>query len=213
MINKFRLIRQFNPSLLLTVWLNIRMKGKRDSRNLFIVCNKTRIDIHKTAKINIYNGFCIFNCGWVRKDPHPSVLLMKENSELNFNGKCSIYSDAKISINKSGIVSIGKSFINSGLNLCCCKKIEIGNNCLISENVFIRDNDGHEITGRTSPSEQSIKIGNDVWIGANVTILKGVTIGDGAVIAAGAVVSRNIPEKCLAGGVPAKIIKENIEWS
>ena len=57
-----------------------------------------------------------------------------------------------------------------------------------------------------------IKIGNNVWIGSNVIILKGVTIGDGAVVAAGAVVTKNIPPKCLAGGVPAKILKENIVW-
>ena len=37
-------------------------------------------------------------------------------------------------------------------------------------------------------------------------------IGDGAVVAAGAVVTRDIPQKCLAGGVPAKIIRKYIEW-
>ena len=39
-------------------------------------------------------------------------------------------------------------------------------------------------------------------------ILPGVTIGDGAVIAAGAVVGMDIPENMVAGGVPAKILKE-----
>ena len=46
----------------------------------------------------------------------------------------------------------------------------------------------------------------------NVTILKGVTIGNGAVIAAGAVVTNSVPANTLVGGVPAKIIKENICW-
>ena len=44
------------------------------------------------------------------------------------------------------------------------------------------------------------------------TILKGVTIGDGAIVAAGAVVTKSIPPACLAAGVPAKVIKENVEW-
>jgi acetyltransferase-like isoleucine patch superfamily enzyme len=44
-------------------------------------------------------------------------------------------------------------------------------------------------------------------ISINVTILPGVTIGEGAVIAAGAVVTRDIPDKCLAVGVPAKPVK------
>ena len=38
----------------------------------------------------------------------------------------------------------------------------------------------------------------------NVTILPGVSIGNNVVIAAGAVVTKDIPDNCLAGGVPAK---------
>ena len=52
-----------------------------------------------------------------------------------------------------------------------------------------------------------VKIGNDVWIGANVTILPGVTIGNNVVIAAGAVITKDIPDNCVVGGVPAKFIK------
>ncbi len=55
---------------------------------------------------------------------------------------------------------------------------------------------------------KEIHIGNDVWIGANATILPGITIGDGAVIAAGAVVNKDVPSNVVAGGVPAKVIKE-----
>lgn len=47
----------------------------------------------------------------------------------------------------------------------------------------------------------------------NSVILKGVTIGDGAIIAAGSVVSKDVPPHTLVGGVPAKVIKENVEWS
>ncbi|MCD7973498.1 MAG: acyltransferase [Candidatus Azobacteroides sp.] len=43
-------------------------------------------------------------------------------------------------------------------------------------------------------------------------MLKGVSIGDGAIIAAGSVVTKDIPPECLAGGVPAKVIKTNVKW-
>lgn len=52
-----------------------------------------------------------------------------------------------------------------------------------------------------------ITIGNDVWIGARAIILDGINIGDGAVIAAGAVVTKDVPPFCIAGGIPAKIIR------
>lgn len=40
-----------------------------------------------------------------------------------------------------------------------------------------------------------------------MTILPGVTIVDNVVIAAGAVVTKDVPSNCVAGGVPAKVIK------
>jgi acetyltransferase-like isoleucine patch superfamily enzyme len=45
-------------------------------------------------------------------------------------------------------------------------------------------------------------------IGANSTILPDVKIGKNVVIGAGSVVTKNIPDNCMALGVPAKIIKE-----
>ena len=57
-----------------------------------------------------------------------------------------------------------------------------------------------------------MNIGNHVWIGAKAMIMKGVNIGDGAIIAAGAVVTKDVPARCLVAGVPAKVIKTDIEW-
>lgn len=53
-----------------------------------------------------------------------------------------------------------------------------------------------------------VTIGNDVWIGANVTITPGVTIGNNVVIAAGAVVTKDVPDNCLVGGIPARKIRD-----
>jgi len=52
-----------------------------------------------------------------------------------------------------------------------------------------------------------IVVGNDVWIGANCTILDGVTIGNGCVVAAGSVVTRSIPARSIAMGVPARVVR------
>lgn len=61
-------------------------------------------------------------------------------------------------------------------------------------------------------SSAPITICDNVWIGTGAMILKGVTIGEGAVVAAGAIVTKDVPQRCLVGGVPAKVIRENVEW-
>lgn len=55
---------------------------------------------------------------------------------------------------------------------------------------------------------EGIVIEDDVWIGAGAIITDGVRIGRGAVIAAGAVVAQDVPPHVVAGGVPAKVLKE-----
>ena len=67
------------------------------------------------------------------------------------------------------------------------------------------DKDYHDAEHRY---DQDVLIEEDVWCGANVTVLKGVKIGRGSIIAAGAVVTHDIPPYCIAGGVPARAIKQ-----
>jgi acetyltransferase-like isoleucine patch superfamily enzyme len=202
-----------NPSLIKSCWYNYFIKGLRDHKSKIIFCNKTRVIIDNKAVINIGDGDFVFNKSWVRKEPFSGLLYMGGNSELSINNTLTIYSGAKIYINKNAVLKIGSGYINNNLNLSCFESIEIGENVAISENVSIRDCDNHKILTKTDYcSVKPVKIGNHVWIGMNVTILKGVIIGDGVIIGAGSVVNRDIPAKCLAGGVPAKVIRENVEW-
>lgn len=52
-----------------------------------------------------------------------------------------------------------------------------------------------------------IKIEQGAWITVGAIILPGVKIGKNSIVAAGAVVTKDVPPYTLAGGVPAKIIK------
>ena len=52
-----------------------------------------------------------------------------------------------------------------------------------------------------------IVIKDGAHIGIGSIIMPGVTIGKGAVIGAGAIVTKDIPDYCLAVGIPAKVVK------
>lgn len=109
-------------------------------------------------------------------------------------------------------ISVGDNFlINFNGVIIDIAPVIIGNNVMIGPNTLITTVN-HPLNAKERRNHMAVAtpvtIGNDVWIGGNVTILPGVTIGDRAVIAAGAVVTKDIPANTVAGGVPAKVIKE-----
>ena len=54
---------------------------------------------------------------------------------------------------------------------------------------------------------KTVIIGDDVWLGVGATVLPGVKIGNGAVIGAHALVTKDVPQKAIVVGVPARILK------
>ncbi len=53
-----------------------------------------------------------------------------------------------------------------------------------------------------------ITLGSRVWL-PSATVNPGVTIGDDVVVGVGSLVAKDIPSRCLAVGIPAKVIREN----
>lgn len=109
-------------------------------------------------------------------------------------------------------ITAGDHFLaNYNVTILDIAPVQIGNYVMIGPNTLITTVN-HPLSPRKRRNHigqaQPVKIGNDVWIGGNCTILPGVTIGDNVVIAAGAVVTKDVPDHCIVGGVPAKIIKE-----
>jgi len=65
------------------------------------------------------------------------------------------------------------------------------------------------------PTEDPVVIGNGCWLGANVIVLPGAHIGDNVAVAAGSVVRGTLPDRCVAAGAPAQIVRRYVdgEWS
>lgn len=169
--------------------------------------------ISKSAQIKI-GGKLTFNFHSNKniKNKSAGYLIVRDNSKLIIKNSFDVFAGGTIGIVDNAKLTIGSGYMNMNSKIHCFNEINIGEDVIISENVIIRDSDGHDILYEKYKKSSPINIGNHVWIGLNATILKGVTIGDGAIIAAGAVVTKDVPSKSLVAGVPAKIIKENIEW-
>lgn len=54
-----------------------------------------------------------------------------------------------------------------------------------------------------------VTIKKGVWLPWRVFVLPNVTIGENSIIAAGSVLTKNVPDNCLAGGMPAKNLRED----
>lgn len=96
-------------------------------------------------------------------------------------------------------------------------RIVIGEDCMLSKGIRIRNNDNHHIfdraTGKRINNNTDVVIGNQVWIGYGVVLLPGAQIGDGSVVGENAVTSSQFPDHVIIAGSPAKVIRENICWS
>ena len=127
-------------------------------------------------------------------------------------GSFTCYSGCRITVNQNAKLILKSGYLNYESAIECFNSIEIGEDCVISERVLIRDSNNHTIEREGFEKSKPVKIGNHVWIGMGAMVLSGVTIGDGAVIAAGAVVNQDVPAHSLVAGVPARVVRSNIEW-
>lgn len=80
------------------------------------------------------------------------------------------------------------------------RSTHIGDNCTILSGVVI-GNKGKEM------DNHHVSIGNNCYIGLNVGIFGSIKIGNNVIIGANSIVTKDIPDNCIAAGVPAKIIK------
>ncbi len=87
--------------------------------------------------------------------------------------------------------------------------ITIEDNVDIGPNVMIltHDSSRHCINPEEPVRFGRVHIKRNAYIGAGAIILPGVTIGEYAIVGAGAVVTRDVPPRSVAVGVPARVIK------
>lgn len=200
-------IKKLNSINLVRTLLLNAATGQRGIR--IFVYPRVRISKGRNYEVRIHDRFYL-GATWPLGRYYDSELKLQSGAMLKVEGCFHIYTGHQISINKGAVLSLGSGYINSHVSIDCFESIKIGYEVAIAKGVVIRDCDNHSIDGKNDRAP--VTIGDRVWIGTNVIILKGVSIGKGAVIAAGAVVVEDIPPNCLAGGVPARVIRKNVHW-
>ncbi len=112
-------------------------------------------------------------------------------------------------------ITIGSGcFLNRGTMLAAHREITIGdhtmfaNGCFVGDAAHRFDDPDTPITTQGFVSKGPVRIGDNCWFGVNCVVTSGVTIGERCVIGANSVVTRNLPPGTIAGGIPAKVLKE-----
>lgn len=110
------------------------------------------------------------------------------------------------------VINIGNNVLtNNNLKIIARGTVDIGDDCLIGENVTIMDHNAHGVKPserrKSAGTVKDVIIGKNVWIGNNVTILPGSKIGDNCILAVGCVVKGNIPDNVIVQGNPGVIVK------
>lgn len=111
-----------------------------------------------------------------------------------------------------GAISIGDgTFVNFDAIFLDVAEITIGAACQIATRVQLLTAT-HPIDPQPRrdrwESGEPITIADNVWLGGGVIVCPGVSIGEDTVVAAGAVVAKDLPAGVVAGGVPARVIRE-----
>lgn len=153
------------------------------------------------------------------------VPMTSPNLHICLGDNCSVNGYTTFSaaaIHEKPVLIVGNnSHIGYEVSISVAERVEIGDNCLIADRVFIADNNGHPIDPvrrrlgqKVNLDEISpIRIGNNVWLGYQSVILKGVTIGDNSIIGANSVVTKDVPANTIVAGNPAVTVRSLSESS
>lgn len=176
----------------------------------------------KSLKWLIDNGSAVLRARWylrhanqvgakVRIWGHPAIsnygkMLIHDRVQL-----VSTIAKLELVVN-GGTLEIGEAaYINYGCSISASKWVSIGPRCNVGTYCILIDNDFHHLEPERRnerPESHPIVLEENVWLGARVIVLRGVTIGKDSVVGAGSVVTKDIPPRSVAVGMPARVIRQ-----
>lgn len=155
-----------------------------------------------------YRGLVFFG-------PRVELIARRGHGRLELGAWCWIGADNRLRAHEGSVrvgpkVVLGRDNVVNGY-----LDIEIGENALLSDWIYITDFD-HRYTDLDVPIRKQgivkapVRIGADVWIGEKASVLRGADIGTGSVIGSQTLVKGTIPPFSVAVGRPARVIKSRL---
>ena len=112
-------------------------------------------------------------------------------------------------------ITIGNRVTSTGmLTIAAMQEVTIEEDVMLAANVLISDGmHGFENANEPYKYQKMWKIApvlvkRGCWIGQNVVIMPGVTVGELSIVGANSVVTKSIPDRCIAVGTPARVVKQ-----
>lgn len=149
-----------------------------------------------------------------------SLIKIQGNDNIVHIHKDAFVSGAELWVEDQGCrIEIGeRSFVGHHSHFACTedgRALLIGRDCMISSYVQIRTGDSHSIldeNGSRINNAESVYIGDHCWIGEGAKVLKGVVLEGEDVVSTGAIVTHSFGKNLIIGGIPSRVLKENISW-
>lgn len=112
----------------------------------------------------------------------------------------------------SGLTIGDDSYLGDGVVLDLAEAITLGSQVTIALDAVVLTHlnvgySDHPLQPHFPSQAKPTFIGNGAFIGARAIILPGSTVGSCAFVAAGSVVRDNIPDRVLAAGSPARVVR------
>lgn len=212
-------------NIISTILFNFKFLPFKQAIYLPIVLyHKIRI-IRNTGRILIKTDDVKFQM--VQIGAHGFDMFCNQTTTIDIGGEIIIRGDgvrvghgSLLRVEEKGCIEFHKNSIIGAKNLVFCKKnITFRENSLFSWDCQIMDTDTHAlkdvVTGEIKDMSCGIDIGDNSWIGNHVIINKGTRIPSGTIVSSYSLCNKDyakiIANNSLIGGVPAKLLKRNIE--
>ena len=173
-------------------------------------------------KAPIRRGMIGFGQPYEQNSVHKGIAELVIQGTIVFTGHVQFAKDYFILVGKDAYAEFGhmSSLASSG-KIICTNKIVMGDYARIGSESQLIDTNFHQMintqTGERFPMNGTISLGSYNYVGNRVSIMQGTKTGDYCTIASNTLCNKDystLGKNILIGGMPAKLLRENIsrDW-